>query len=215
MSSALCSLLPATAMPIVTTTAPAPQLTVHKAGEAGRTEVERFIRQVYAQRFDANVQHFAPVLVALRDATGIVAAAGYRHAAQGPLFLERYLASPVESLLASGQGMVPARHGIVEVGHLAATRAGEGRRLIMLMGPLLADQGFQWVVSTLTEELRRLFMRIGVTPLTLGMADPAALGDDAAHWGTYYDHRPLVLAGHLPQALRQLSRRDAARGAGQ
>ena len=65
------------------------------------------------------------------------------------------------------------------------------------------------MVSTLTEELRRLFLRIGVTPLTLGAADPAALGDEAVHWGSYYEHRPLVLAGHLPQALRRLSGRKS------
>jgi Thermostable hemolysin len=64
------------------------------------------------------------------------------------------------------------------------------------------------VVSTLTEELRHLFVRIGVTPLALGLADPARLGDDAADWGRYYEHRPVVLAGHLPLALRILARRQ-------
>ena len=70
----------------------------------------------------------------------------------------------------------------------------------------LAAQGFVWVVGTITSELRHLFMRIGVTPLALGVADPAALGAEVTHWGTYYDHRPVVLAGHLHQALRRLAR---------
>jgi Thermostable hemolysin len=172
-----------------------------------RLEVECFIQEVYLRRFGARVPHFMPVLAGLRDAAGIVAAAGYRDAGTAPLYLERYLQAPVETLLAGFQGTVPARTSVVEVGHLAATRAGEGRRLISLLGPHLAQQGFQWVVSTLTEELRRLFVRIGVTPLSLGTADPAALGEEAAHWGSYYEHRPLVLAGHLPQALRNLSNR--------
>ena len=101
------------------------------------------------------------------------------------------------------------RERIVEVGHLVADQAGAGRRLITLMGPHLAAQGFEWVVSTLTEELRHLFVRIGVTPLALGRADPTVLGDEAALWGSYYEHHPVVLAGHLPHALRQLSRRRA------
>ena len=94
---------------------------------------------------------------------------------------------------------VPRRRGrrIVEVGHLAATRAGEGRRLILLLGPHLAAQRFEWVVGTVTRSCASLFLRIGITPLTLGAADPAALGDEAGHWGSYYEHRPLVLAGHL------------------
>ncbi len=187
----------------------APLFSVCTAGDPDRAEVEQFIREVYARRYGASIQHFMPVLAYLRDSTGIVAAAGYRHAHQSPLFLERYLHAPVDTLLPASQGVPAGRETIVEVGQLAATRAGEGRRLILLLGPHLTQQGFQWVVSTLTEELRRLFLRIGVTPLTLGMADPAALGDEARLWGSYYEHRPLVLAGHLPQALRHLSGRNS------
>ena len=95
---------------------------------------------------------------------------------------------------------------------LFAVTAGADRQtqlLIMALGPHLASQRFQWVASTLTQELRSLFLRIGVTPLTLGTADAAALGDEAADWGTYFAHRPLVLAGHLPQALRHLATRSS------
>ena len=194
----------------------APRLAVHRVGDPGRAEVEAFIATIYAQRYGAALQQFAPVLVSLCDAEhGLVAAAGYR-AASAPLFLERYLEAPVEALLAcqAGAAKTPTRADIVEVGHLAAARSGEGRRLIMLLGPHLAEQGFEWVVSTLTTELRQLFLRIGVTPLTLGLADPAVLGaEEARAWGSYYEHRPVVLAGHLPQALQQLARRRAAREA--
>lgn len=186
--------------------ASAPQLKVHGPHDARRGEVEHFIRSVFARRYGADVKTFAPTLVSLQDRGEIVAAAGYRSAAQAPLFLERYLPSPVETLLASHTEAQPERQGIVEVGHLAASRAGEGRRLIALIGPHLDSQGFVWVVGTITSELRHLFMRIGVTPLALGVADPAALGAEVTHWGTYYDHRPVVLAGHLHQALRRLAR---------
>ena len=181
---------------------------VHPEGDPGRTEVERFIRRVYAERYGADLQSFAPVLVSLREGDGIVAAAGYRSATHGPLFLERYLGAAVESLLAAKANSSPTRDGIVEVGHLAAVRAGEGRRLIRLIAPHLAALDFQWVVSTLTKELRHLFIRIGVTPLALGKANPAALGADARQWGSYYDHCPVVLAAHLQHALLQLTRRQ-------
>lgn len=184
-----------------------PQLSICRERDPERAEVESFIHDVYARRYGAQVHQFAPVLAFLRDATGIIAAAGYREAQGSPLFLERYLDAPVETLLACGNSVAPARRSIVEVGHLAATRAGEGRRLILMLGVHLAQQEFQWVVSTLTHELRQLFLRIGVTPLTLGVAHPDALGDEAIHWGSYYEHSPLVLAGHLPQAMRRLSAR--------
>jgi len=172
-----------------------------------RAEVEAFIGGVYAERYGATLRTFAPMLVARYDERGLVAAAGFRAAADGPLFLERYLDAPVEQLLSP---TALPRSGIVEVGHLVARQAGEGRRLILLLGPLLAAQGYRWVVSTLTDELRLLFVRLGVAPLALGVADPERLGDAAADWGSYYEHHPVVLAGSLEAALQALARRQGA-----
>jgi len=184
-----------------------PTLSTHVVGDAARPPVEAFIRAVYARRFGAKLLHFAPTLVSLSDEGGVLAAAGYHSAGTGPLFLETYLREPIERVLAAHHGVAPARARIVEVGHLAAERAGEGLRLVRLLGPHLAALGFHWVVCTLTEELRHLFERLGVAPLALGPADPAALGEHARHWGRYYEHRPMVLAGHLPCALQQMAPR--------
>jgi len=191
-----------------------PRIRVHRHGDAQRAEVERFIHGVYAQRYGADVPAFAPVLVSLQDETGILAAAGYRDASDGPLFLERYLDQPIESLLVSLREGSLTRHGIAEVGHLSAHRAGEGRRLIMRLGPHLAEQGFSWVVTTVTQELLHLFVRLGLTPLMLGTADPRALGPSARRWGSYYDHRPSVVCGQLKRALQQMQRRMASSGPG-
>lgn len=189
---------------------------VHPVGDPARPEVEALIRRVYAERFGARVQRFAPVLVSLKEGEGAcartVAAAGYRRATQ-PLFLERYLDRPVEALLA-GEGAAPSRAHIVEVGHLAAARPGEGRRLILRLAQHLATLQVEWVVSTLTEELRHLFTRMGVAPLALGAADPCRLGDDAADWGSYYTHHPVVLAGSLRLAMRHLPTERAERSDG-
>jgi hypothetical protein len=179
------------------------RLTVHGRDDPSRAEVESFIARVYASRHGAQVQHFAESLVALRQGNSIVAAAGYTPAGTAPLFLERYLSAPVQVLLAARTPLPVPRAGVVEVGHLAAERAGEGRRLIFLLAPHLASLGVQWVASTLTSELRQLFVRIGVTPHVLAAADPAALGPEARQWGSYYTHQPVVVAGHLPRVLQQ------------
>ncbi|MCZ8252259.1 MAG: thermostable hemolysin [Hylemonella sp.] len=186
-------------------------LHLHTVQDEARAEVERFIHSVYRERYGARVQHYAPMLVSLRNADHeIIAAAGYRIADAAPLFLERYLSQPVEALLASDATPRVARARIVEVGHLSASQAGAGKRLIHLMGPHLASLGLDWVVSTLTQELQHLFVRLGITPLALGVADPALLGAAAADWGSYYDHRPVVVAGRIDLALRMLDRRRSA-----
>jgi hypothetical protein len=189
---------------------PATKLHLHDRRTPGRAAVEDFIRGVYRQRYGADVQHFAPMLVSLQDEDGVVvAAAGYRAANIEPLFLERYLDAPIETRLGETSLVAPQRDRIVEVGHLAASRAGQGQRLILLLGPHLARQGFQWVVATLTQELRHLFVRMGIAPMALGVADPALLGDAAESWGSYYDHRPVVLAGQLSVALQAQARRHS------
>lgn len=186
------------------------RLCVCAESDPGRAQVEQFVARVFERRFGARVQRFAPILVCLRDVESgdITAAAGYRFAHSGPLFLERYLDQPIEQhLLNAGHAPVD-RAGIVEVGHLAAERPGDGRRLIVRMAQHLAEEKAQWVVSTLTEELRHLFVRMGITPLALGRADASALGEQAREWGSYYEHHPVVLAGQVQPALRWLQRRQ-------
>jgi len=185
-----------------------PRIRTHVPASPARAQVEAFIQGIYRDRYGADVRHFSPTLVSLHNEQGdIVSAAGYRAASQEPLFLERYLDAPVQTRLAKLGYAAPQRTQIVEVGHLASNKAGSGKSLILQLAPILAAQGFQWVVSTLTEELRHLFLRLGIAPLALGMADPELLGEAASGWGSYYDHHPVVLAGQLDLALQALNRR--------
>lgn len=198
-------------MPMAGSVLAAPHWQLHRGDDPGRPQVEDFIAGVFARRFGATVTGFAPVLVTLRDAAdgAIVAAAGYRAAAGAPLFLESYLGAPVESVLAQHLHAGPARREVVEIGHLAAARAGAGRQLMVRLGEHLAHQGFRWIVCTLTQELRHLLPRLGITPLALAKATAAALDGDAAAWGSYYEHDPVVLAGDLAPALRRHRQRLA------
>jgi hypothetical protein len=185
-------------------------LRLHPAGDPHRHAVETFIRHVYARHYAARVPAFMPVLVSLATPDGeIVAAAGYRSAADGALYVEHYLREPVEDEIASRASRAPARREIVEIGHLAAARAGSGRRLMLMLGPHLAQQRFRWAVATLTRELRQMLTRMGVVPLALAPADPFAVGGDAALWGSYYQHEPVVVAGEVLPALRRLAQRRA------
>lgn len=187
----------------------AARLTVHQPDSAGREQIEQFIHRVYKKSYGASVQSYAPVLLSLADESGrITAAAGYRIASTGPLFLENYLSQPIESLIRT-HASVP-RGRIVEVGHLSSEQSGAGRRLIKLIGWHLADLGLQWVSSTLTQELQHFFVRLGIAPVALGAADPARLGPDAQLWGSYYDHHPVVVAGRIDLALNRLARRQTA-----
>jgi phosphoglycolate phosphatase-like HAD superfamily hydrolase len=176
-----------------------------------RAELEAFIGAIYARRFDARVRGYAPMLVGLCRQKTLVAAAGYRAAAAERLYLERYLDEPIEVALSRRAGCVVHRERIVEIGHLAAARSGEGLELIRRLAAYLAGQGFEWAVCTATRELRPALERLDAQPLALGAAKASQIGEEAASWGSYYAHQPVVLAVALEPALRRHARRHDAR----
>jgi hypothetical protein len=182
-------------------------LKLHRHGQASYAEVQSFIQAVYNQRYGARIRHWAPQLLSWCVNGQITAAAGFRVATETPLFLERYLPAAVEKCIVTPEPL--RRADIVEVGHLAASQAGAGRRLMLALGEYLAEQSVAWVVATATEELRHLFERMGLAPQVLGQADPSCLSPaDQSAWGTYYEHHPMVLAGHVQRSMHRL---DAAR----
>jgi hypothetical protein len=189
---------------------------------ARRTETEAFIRQVFARHYDARVASFAPELMLLEQvgrsadsatslgSSRIAAAAGWRGAACGPLFLENYLDTPVQNLIGRLAGHPVARQRIAEVGNLASITPGGGVRVMLALAAHLDSLGYEWVVFTATQELIGIFTKLGLPPLALGIADPSRLGAAARDWGRYYDSRPVVVAGRIRLALARLQAQTAS-----
>lgn len=167
--------------------------------------LETYIAGIYRAHYGARISQWAPTLVGMTADERIVAAAGYRDAAD-PLFLEQYLEAPIDAVIARRTGTPVARRDIVEVGHFAAEQPGEGRRLLPLLARHLAQRGYRFVVSTATRELRALLAHLGMRPFALAHADPGRLGANAADWGRYYDHEPVVVAGDLLRSLPVIER---------
>lgn len=168
-----------------------------------------FIQHAYQREFSARIPHFLPILAGLYDADGeLVAACGLNPAGNGRLYLEHYLAQPVEHLLGHQTGMAARRSAIVEVGNLAAQTPGAGRLMFAAVVRLLHENGLEWVVFTGTAKLRNSFRHLHLAPVDLAEASADKVGGDAADWGHYYHCQPRVMAGCLKgahQALEQNS----------
>ncbi|MEX6502261.1 thermostable hemolysin [Pseudomonas zhanjiangensis] len=164
-----------------------------------RAVFETFIRERFAAQHGARVRHFMPCLLGLEDSDGqLLGAVGLRSGAIRPLFLERYLQQPVETVIAAQHGLTPpAREQLVEVGNLAAGNPGAARLLIVALTDLLVALGYRWVCFTGTLGLLNSFQRLGLQPLPLGAADPACMGEERVDWGHYYDNQPQVMAGDI------------------
>lgn len=168
-----------------------------------RRAFEDFIAARFARAYGARLTHFLPHLIGVKDGLGRwQAAAGYAAAGAQPLFLEQYLDQPVEQALAAALGAPIARGSVVEVGNLAANSAGMARALIPQLARHLHRMGYRWVAFTATRALRNSFHRLGLKPVPIAAADPARLADGGAHWGSYYDQDPVVVAGKISLGLR-------------
>lgn len=186
---------------------PAAIVTTHVGPDSPRrAHAEAFVREVFARRYGANLSTFAPNLLLLEAGEHITAAVGWRAAASGPLFLEHYLDRPIEVEMASRAARPVRRPRIVEVCNLAADRPGSSPRVVVALASLLDRLGYEWVVFTATQELVRIFTRLGLPLLALAPADPARLGAAAGEWGCYYDTQPIVVAGKIRLGLARAGR---------
>lgn len=164
-----------------------------------RRELEAFIGAAFRRQHGASVRSYLPLLVSLRDADGALAgAAGYRNGSEGPLYLEQYLAGPVEMVIArqTGAGAV-ARETIAEIGNFACRDCATATKMMGVLADLLREQRHDWVVFTATRTVRGIMRRMGLRLAELARAERSCLvaADD---WGRYYEQDPRVMLGYVP-----------------
>ncbi len=167
--------------------------------DARRARVARFIESTYRDAYGARMRVAYPHLISIRDAGGrLLAAAGFRFAADEPLFVERYMDAPAESVLDT------PRERIAECGNLASRGGGASIYLFAALAAWLDDVNIDRVVVTSTASLSRRFERLGLEPHRLCAADPKRIPDAELTWGSYYEARPWVVSGRVEQAVARL-----------
>lgn len=171
-----------------------------------RYDVEKFIYQVFVRAYDADLNHFLPRLMALRNNNNrMIAALGMREATDEPLFLESYLDTPVEKLISGLCDTDVSRAQIMEVGNLASIHRGGLRNLIIALTSYLRGNGSEWVVFTAVPAVRNAFEALELPLHALAPADKSRLEkSEQNRWGTYYDTGPVVVAGKVDDGYRRL-----------
>ncbi len=176
-----------------------------RAGTPGRIELEDYVRDAFARKHGAVVRSFMPTLLAFRDRGGALrGVTGVRGAHEERLYLEQYLARPIEQALAealrSRGAPVVSRRDIAEVGNLAGASCRAAVRMVAHVPAYLASQGYAWIVFTATGTLREILAGFGAPLIELARADGASVAAASDEWGRYYDTDPRVYAGYLPDA---------------
>jgi hypothetical protein len=178
------------------------ELSLYRASDPHREDLERFVRDVFASKHGARVCSFMPTLLAMRnDAGDVCSVAGFRCAAGQPLFLEQYLDEPVERAISTFSGQQVDRSQIVEVGNLAGVSCRSAMRLVLDLPRILLEGGHRWIVFTATDTLRGLLASYHAPLLDLAEASVSRVQGAGDDWGQYYERRPRVMAGYLPDGL--------------
>jgi hypothetical protein len=169
-------------------------------GDMHRRAAESFVHDCFRHHYQAEIQHFLPILMGLCDDNQrLQAVLGFRHACHGEqLFLEYYLNQPVEQVLASRIQAPVDRERLVEVGNLAVTNHGGGRWLITALTAYLSATQAEWAIFTIGPVLQNAFKRMGLELIELAEASRESLpSDEQPLWGNYYEQRPKVMAGNV------------------
>ena len=188
-------------------------LVTYESDDSRRPLVEQFVQRTFADRHGAMVRSFMPTLLALQGreerVCGVV---GFRNAHTGSLFLERYLARPIEFELSERMRIAVKRDEIVEVGNLASRSCRAAVHLVAALPGLLIARGNRWIVFTATSAVRGILERFQAPMVELGSARRELVGQPD-EWGCYYEHDPRVMAGYLPDGLALAMRAAKATGA--
>jgi len=171
---------------------------VVREGDALRSVVETFIRNVYAAEYGAQLQTFPSRLFGLmNERSEIICAAGVRLQEDG-FFSELYLNSPIERALGTASKRTITRSEIFEVTTFASRAPHATMQFIKALGMFGELNGFAWSFFTLTRRLHRLVERLGHPLTQLADADYRRIPDHQ-RWGTYYASQPKVFAIASPR----------------
>ncbi len=174
------------------------EITAHTVDENApcRKEVEGFIATVFKQVYGAEITHFMPKLVALRDQNGVLMAAyGLRHAHQEKLFLEQYIDVPIEVLMSEQLGRKVTREQITCIGNLAVANPRNASILISHIIQYSLQLGIEWCVATAHHSLQNGLIKAGRDVYALAEADYHRLPEaEIASWGSYYKNTPQIVA---------------------
>lgn len=174
---------------------------------ADRAELEQFISGIFYQVYGARITRFMPYLMSLRDQDGkLMAVCGLRSAAIEAPFLEIYLDRPIEEVLAEHAGVPVDRGDIIEVGNFSVAELGMSRYLITAINDQLYATSKQWAVFTAVPVLRNAFTKLNMKlEILCGASKDKLPAEEQAEWGSYYQHKPQVMA------IRRIERRSKPR----
>ena len=209
-------------------------LDVYQKHDCGRAAAEQFIKDGFASTYGADIDISMPYILAINNGK-FKAALGIRSAKES-LFIEQYLAQPIEYYVSqahvsqthisqthvSQTSPVIHREHIAEIGHLYSNSNKFTIPLFLTTAVSLFCNGYEHMVFAGTEHVVKLISKAGIDCHYIAQADKNKLQESSINWGSYYETNPQVVfvslaavmlvvnkSAHFKQMFEQLEHKIA------
>ncbi|MBB1379019.1 thermostable hemolysin [Pseudoalteromonas sp. SR43-2] len=162
-----------------------------------RSALENTVKEGFLVAYNATLTSFMPLLCQYTTNEG-QCTLGLRQATS-PLFIEQYLASPVEDFLNESI----SRNKIFELGNLCSTNRRATLAHFIIVNEALQSVGAKHLVFCATNKVRALLRLLGVTCTEIALASSFVV-ENPLKWGSYYANQPTVCIASLEQAHQQV-----------
>ncbi|WP_064662779.1 thermostable hemolysin [Pseudoalteromonas sp. MQS005] len=162
-----------------------------------RQRLEDTVKQGFLAAYNASLTSFMPLLCQYKTQQGHCTL-GLRNATS-PLFIEQYLAAPIEQFLPMGT----QRSKVFELGNLYSTHRKATLSHFIIVNEALRAIGATNLVFCATKHVRALLRLLGVTCNEIALANSSVV-EQPKSWGSYYANQPTVCIVNLEQAHLQV-----------
>ncbi|ALQ10476.1 thermostable hemolysin [Pseudoalteromonas fuliginea] len=162
-----------------------------------RSALENTVKEGFLVAYNATLTSFMPLLCQYTTNEG-QCTLGLRQAT-APLFIEQYLAQPIEHFLPENT----QRNKVFELGNLCSTHRKATLGHFIVVNEALQSVGAKHLVFCATKKVRALLRLLGVNCTEIAVANSFVV-EHPLSWGSYYANQPTVCVVSLEQAHQQV-----------
>ena len=164
--------------------------------DKNRLQVESFIKNKYQQIFNAKLEKFPGILVAIFDKNEVKAACGLRTELDG-FFSQLYLNEDVEEVIHSYFPEIN-KPKILEIVNLVSNSPLASLKMTKELNKFCLDKSYQYAFFTATKPLVKFLNLTGLDLIKIGKADINKVSN-SSNWGSYYENDPQVFFARVPE----------------
>jgi hypothetical protein len=168
-----------------------------KANNEHRQRLEACVKHGFLTAYNANLTAFMPLLCQYQTPQG-QCTLGLRSATSA-LFIEQYLAAPIEQFLPANT----PRNNVFELGNLYSNHRKATLCHFIIVNEALRANGVTHLVFCATNKVRALLRLLGVMCHEIALANSSVV-EQPKSWGSYYANQPTVCIVNLEQAHQQV-----------